>query len=113
MVNKVVYKKGDVIYLDCAPQAGHEQGGRRPALVISNEVFNAISGGLMMVCPITNTNKNHPLQVPVPDNCKTTGVVLADQARVMDVYARNAEYYDELPQEIVKQVMEIVKEIIE
>lgn len=113
MVNKVVYKKGDIVYVDCTPQAGHEQSGRRPALIISNEVFNAKSGGLMMVCPITNTIKSHPLHVSLPDNGKTTGVVLADQARTMDVYARNAEYYDEVPEAIVKLVTDIVKEIIE
>lgn len=113
MVKKEIFKKGDIIYVDCAPQAGHEQSGRRPALIISNEVFNATSGGLMMVCPITNTDKNHPLHVPLPKEGKITGVVLADQVKVMDVYARNSEYYGNTSETVIKQVIEIIKEILE
>lgn len=112
MVSKKTYHKGDIIYVDCTPQAGHEQDGRRPALVISGTAYNRISGGLMMVCPITNTIKKHPFHVPL-ENCKTTGVVLADQARVLDVFARNGEYYDKAPETIVNKVIEIIKEILE
>ena len=113
MKKKQIYEQGDIIFLDCSPQAGHEQSGRRPVLVVSNEVFNSKSGGLMLVCPITNTIKGNPFHVPFPTGEKTTGVVLADQIRSLDIYARNPELYDKAPIEVVEEVMKIVTEIME
>jgi mRNA interferase MazF len=80
-------KQGFIIWLDFDPQTGHEQKGRRPALVISNKTFNKFSK-LVIVCPITNTDKNHPFHVKLDNRTKTTGAVLCDQARTLDISAR-------------------------
>lgn len=113
MVKKRLYEKGDIIYVDCMPQAGHEQNGRRPALVISSSTYNKLCDGFAVVCPITNTDRHHPLHIPLADKCKTTGFVMVDQFRSMDINSRNAEYYDKAPNEIVKSVIDIVNEILE
>ena len=74
-----VFEQGDIVYLDFDPQAGHEQRGRRPALVVSNNLFNRVSS-LTMVCPITHTDKGHPFHIRLDDTTKTDGVVLCEDA---------------------------------
>lgn len=83
--------RGDVVWLEFTPQAGHEQGGTRPALVLSPANYNAKSG-LMLCCPVTNQAKNYPFEVAVVPggNSGVTGVVLADQIRCVDFVARRA-----------------------
>jgi mRNA interferase MazF len=83
--------QGDVIWLAFDPQAGHEQKGRRPALVVSNETFNNFSS-LTIVCPITNRNKDYPFHIELDDRTKTTGVILCDQVRTLDINVRNYAY---------------------
>ena len=70
-----VFEQGDIVYLDFNPQAGHEQRGRRPAVVISNNMYNRFSK-MLMLCPITNTNKEHPFHIKLDGRTKTTGVIL-------------------------------------
>jgi len=94
------------------PQIGHEQKGGRPALVISNETFNNFSK-LAIVCPITNVNKNHPFHVKLNDQTKTTGVILCDQARTLDINARNYELIEKIPEDILSEVIDIVYGFIE
>ena len=79
--------KGDVVTLTFDPQSGHEQNGRRPALVISNDLFNHHTG-LAVVCPITNTISNFPFHVPLPHNTKLTGVVMVEQIKSIDYRSR-------------------------
>jgi hypothetical protein len=67
--------KGDFVALSFNPQSGHEQKGRRPALVISNDLFNQKTG-LALVCPITNTNRKYPFHLRIPDNCVLTGFIM-------------------------------------
>ncbi len=82
--------RGDVVWLDFTPQAGHEQAGRRPALVLSPASYNSKSG-LMLCCPVTNQVKGYPFEVAVaPSAGKLTGVALADQVRCLDWRSRNA-----------------------
>lgn len=113
MVTKEIYSQGDVVYVDCDPQAGHEQKGRRPALVVSNNTFNRVCGGMIFVCPITNTQNSHPLHVPFPEGCKVTGAVLVDHIRSIDASARNATFYDKAPDSVLDQVVEVIKEVID
>ena len=80
---------GDLIWLTFDPQAGHEQGGRRPAVVLSPKTYNKKSG-LAVVCPVTNQAKGYPFEVPVPAGCGVTGVVLADHLKSLDWKARQA-----------------------
>jgi mRNA interferase MazF len=105
-------KQGHIIWLDFDPQAGHEQKGRRPALVISNEVFNNFSN-LTIVCPITNTIKNYPFHIKLDERTKTTGVILCDQARTLDINARNYEFIETIPDDILLEAVDIIIGFIE
>ena len=105
-------KQGNVIIVDFDPQLGHEQKGRRPALVISNELFNKYSE-MAIVCPITNTDKNHPLHVKLNKKTKTTGVILCDQIKTMDIKVRNFKFLEDIPKDILDNVLDIVFSLIE
>jgi len=105
-------KQGAIIWLDFDPQAGHEQKGRRPALVISNKTFNNFSK-MAIVCPITTTDKNHPFHVKLNENTKTTGVILCDQARTLDIEARRYEFIESIPEDIMSEVTDIILGFIE
>jgi mRNA interferase MazF len=95
--------RGDAVWLTFDPQAGHEQAGRRPALVLSAAACTA-KAGLALVCPITNQAKGYPFEVPLPDGFKVSGVVLADQVRSLDWRARDAQRIDAAPEEVVTEV---------
>jgi len=105
-------KQGHIIWLDFDPQIGHEQKGRRPALVVSNETFNNFSN-LAIVCPITNTDKNYPFHVKLDERTKTKGVVLSDQARTLDIKARNYEIIEKVHEDILLEVIDIINGFIE
>ncbi len=105
-------KQGDIIRLDFDPQAGHEQKGRRPAIVISNEQFNRFSK-MVIVCPITHTDKNHPFHIKLDERIKTSGVILCDQSRILDINARNYEFIERVPKDIVFEVVDIISGFIE
>ena len=100
-------KKGDLIYLSFSPQAGHEQKGRRPALVVSNDLFNK-GTGLAIVCPVTNTNRNNPFHIPLPQTSKLTGFIMIEQVKSYDYRARNADFVEEAPQELVADALAIL-----
>jgi mRNA interferase MazF len=91
-----VPEAGDLIWLTFDPQAGHEQAGRRPALVLSPKPYNRKSG-LALVYPVTNQMKGYPFEVPVPGNCGVTGVILADQVKSLDWKVRQAERIGRVP----------------
>ena len=110
MVN--VFEQGDIVYINLNPQAGHEQMGRRPAVVITNQTYNRFSK-MLMLCPITNTNKRHPFHIELDSRTKTTGVILCDQAKMLDVYARNAEFVEKLPDDKLTEVVDLVYSFIE
>lgn len=103
----VTYTQGDIITMDFNPQQGHEQSGRRPALVISNDILNYHSA-MAMVCPITNTNKHHPFHIELDGRTKTTGVVLCDQAKMLDIGARNGKFKEKCPEDIWKEARDLV-----
>ena len=105
-------KQGSIILIDFDPQAGHEQKGRRPALVISNELFNKYSE-MAILCPITNTNKNHPLHVKLTDKTKISGVILCDQIKTMNIKVRNFKYLETIPDDVLENVLDIVFSLIE
>ena len=103
----VAYKQGDIINMNFTPQSGHEQSGRRPAVVLSNDILNQHSS-LALVCPITNTDKKHPFHVALDERTQTTGVILCDQAKMLDVKARNAQYKEECPEDIWTEARDII-----
>lgn len=95
--------RGDVAWINFDPQAGHEQAGRRPALVLTSAIYNAPST-LAIVCPITSKAKGYPYEVPIPSGLPVAGVVLADHARSLDWHARNAQFICTLPPNVVAVV---------
>lgn len=96
--------QGDLVWLDFTPQSGHEQKGKRPALVISNNFFNNKTG-LAIVCPITSTKRDFPLHVEI-SNCKEiSGFIMAEQVKSVDYTARNIEFIEQAPSLLVNEVL--------
>lgn len=96
--------RGHLIWLEFQPQAGHEQSGRRPALVLSPKSYND-RVGLMICCPITSKAKGYPFEVTLPDDFEVTGVVLSDQAKSLDWKARHADFIATAPDTVIKEVL--------
>lgn len=99
-----VPSRGDVVWLQFNPQAGHEQAGHRPAVILSPRSYNE-KVGLAIVCPITNQRKGYPFEVLLPDHVSVTGVVLADQVKSLDWRARNALFKEALPAEVMAEIL--------
>ncbi len=97
-------ERGDVVWVDFSPQAGHEQAGRRPALVISSGAYNA-KVGLAIVCPITSQAKGYPFEVALPEGLSVHGVVLSDQAKSLDWNARRMERACAAPASVTSDVV--------
>jgi mRNA interferase MazF len=105
MARRYVPNRGDAVWISFDPRVGHEQAGRRPAVVLSPEVYNG-KVGLAILCPITNQVKGYPFEVVIPPDCKVGGVVLADQAKSLDWRARKAEFICALPKEVMLEVLD-------
>lgn len=97
--------RGDAVWISLSPQAGHEQAGRRPAIVLSPLAYNR-RAGLALICPITNQVKGYPFEVRIPPDLGVTGVVLADQVKSLDWRARQTELVTRLPETIVAEVLQ-------
>lgn len=101
-------ERGDAVWLDFNPQSGHEQAGRRPAIVISPSAYNK-KVGLALFCPITNQSKGYPFEVSIPKSEKVSGVILSDQLKNLDWRARNVEFITKLPDSVIEEVLRKVK----
>lgn len=99
---------GDVVWIDFNPQSGHEQAGRRPAVVLSPWSYNRSGRKLAIFCPVTSKKKNNPFEISIPENLPISGVILADQIRSMDWQSRNAEYLCSIPDDILDEVLDII-----
>lgn len=102
--------RGDIVWLDFSPIRGHEQGGRRPALIISTKKYNAKSG-LALVCPITSHVKGYPFEVEFKTKV-ARGAILADQIRGIDWMQRDAEKIGVVSESVITEVQEYVKKLI-
>lgn len=100
-------KQGDIVYIDFNPQKGFEQRGRRPAVVVSNNFFNGLSS-LALVCPISNTSSDFPLNVNLDEQTTSTGSVLCQHVKSLDLAVRKASFVESLPEELLKEVLEII-----
>jgi mRNA interferase MazF len=94
---------GDVLWLDFGPPTGREQGGRRPALVLSGRQYNSQSS-VLVVCPITRKERDWPFEVSLPAGGLISGVVLVDQIKVFDLAARPHRRAGQLPRDILNEV---------
>jgi mRNA interferase MazF len=104
--------RGDVVWISLDPQAGHEQSGHRPALVLSPASYNG-KVGLMLCCPITTQVKSYPFEVVIGDNPKVSGVVLADQVKCLDWKARCAKKKGNVSQSVLDETLNKLKAVIE
>jgi mRNA interferase MazF len=100
-----VPQRGDIVWLTFSPQAGHEQAGRRPAVVLSPVAYNA-KVGLAILCPITSHSKEYPFEVAMPNGLPVSGAILADQVKSLDWQAREAEFICALPSAPVSEVLQ-------
>ena len=99
-----VPERGDAVWLTFDPQAGHEQSGRRPAIVLSPKQYNGPTG-LAILCPVTSQVKGYPFEVLLPDGLPISGAVLADQVRSLDWKVRRATRICPLPPETIDEVL--------
>ncbi|GAB4360515.1 MAG: type II toxin-antitoxin system PemK/MazF family toxin [Cyanophyceae cyanobacterium] len=100
-------RKGDFVAVTFDPQSGHEQRGRRPALVVSNDQFNKATG-LCIVCPVTNTRRDFPFHVTIPDGESVTGVVMVEQVKSIDHKARSVKRIGDAPESVLEEVLSIL-----
>ncbi len=100
-------RKGDFIALTFDPQSGHEQRGRRPALVVSNDLFNAHTG-LCIVCPITSTHRDFPFHVAIPTDQPVAGFVMVEQVKSVDFRARKAKYIGQAPRQVLEEALSLL-----
>lgn len=104
-------RQGDFVVLTFNPQTGHEQAGRRPALVISKTSFNRRTG-FALACPITNTDRNYPFHVPVGNASSLTGFVMVEQVKSLDYRSRQLTQIETAPKETLEDVLAILDAII-
>lgn len=108
---KYIPQKGDIIYLDFGPQTGHEQRGKRPALIISNSTYNKVVG-MVLACPITNNMRLDNLHVPLKKSQQTTGVVMCEQLKSLDIKTRTYKFKEKVHSETLNEVIDIIKSIL-
>jgi len=108
LVDPYVPDSGDLIWLDFDPQAGREQAGRRPAVILSPRYFNQKSS-VAYACPISSKVKGYRFQVLLPNGLPVHGVVLCEHMRSLDWRIRNAVFLGRMPDEVLAQVREVVK----
>jgi len=102
-----VPRQGDIIAITFDPQSGHEQKGRRPALVVSKDLFNR-STGLAIVCPLTNTERGFPFHVPVPKRSSLTGFIMVEQIKSIDFHTRRAKRIGRASDQLLSNVLSIL-----
>jgi mRNA interferase MazF len=101
-------QRGDVVWITLNPQAGHEQAGRRPAVILSPKAYNG-KVGLAILCPISTRVKGYPFEVPIPDGLPARGAILADQIKNLDWRARDATLMCRLPPTTISEVLRKLK----
>ncbi len=110
MVKKYTPDKGDLVWLNFTPQSGHEQMGKRPALVLSPKEYN-LKVGLAVFCPVTSKEKGYPFEVKIITK-KISGVVLSDQVKSLDWISRNAEFIARITSKELEEVLDKLKVLI-
>ncbi|MBF0511967.1 MAG: endoribonuclease MazF [Candidatus Omnitrophica bacterium] len=104
--------RGHVVWLNFSPQSGHEQAGKRPAVVVSSIEYNKRSG-LALFCPITNQIKGYPFEVLIPDRQNIRGAVLADQVKSFDWRAREVKVVEKMSTHITEVVINKISLLLE
>ena len=107
---RYVPERGDAVWVTLDPHAGHEQGGRRPAVVISPRRYNELVG-LAILCPITSQIKGYPFEVLIPSGLPVSGAILSDHLRSLDWRARKAEHIIALPPDVIDEIVGKLKAV--
>ena len=102
---------GDILWIDFGRPVGHEQGGRRPAVVLTSKQYN-VRSSLLLVCPITRKSRDWPFEVRLPPGGKLSGVVLVDQIKVIDPIARPISYAGRLPSDALGKVKAVLAALL-
>jgi len=105
-------KRGDLCWADFDPRLGHEQGGRRPALILSSDLYNARTG-LVVCCPVTRKQKGYATEVVLPEDLKTQGSVLSSHVYTLDWNARAVEFIERAPDEVLEEVLDKLVALLE
>lgn len=100
-------RQGDIVLIDLDPNVGHEQAGKRPALVVSNDTFNEHCN-MVLLCPVTSTVSGFPLHVVLDSRTKTRGSILCEQIRSLDINKRGHRVLEQVPPDILKKVIDII-----
>ena len=108
MVKKYIPKQGDIVLIDFAPTKGHEQKGYRPAVVVSNDIFNK-NTGMVIVCPITSNDKYFPTHYLLKNSKKVKGSILCEHIRSIDFEIRNLRYVEKVNEEDMENIMSILQ----
>ena len=111
MARRYIPARGDAVWITLNPQAGHEQAGRRPALVVSPASYNG-KVGLAVLCPITSQVKGYPFEVMISSGLKVGGVVLSDQVKSLDWRMRRAEFICKVPRQTVSEVIDKLEALL-
>ncbi|OGL46924.1 MAG: mRNA-degrading endonuclease [Candidatus Schekmanbacteria bacterium RBG_13_48_7] len=106
-MHRYIPQKGDFVILTFNPQSGHEQKGRRPAFVVSNNLFNRHTG-LAIVCPITNVDKQFPFHVRIHDQSSLRGFIMVEQVKSIDYLSRKIKFVEKAPENILNDVLGIL-----
>jgi len=102
-MSEYIPEQGDAVWINMNFQAGHEQAGRRSAIVLSPGSYNN-KVGLAIFCPVTNQIKGYPFEVIIPSGLKVTGAILSDQVKSLDWKIRNTEFYDKVPETVILEI---------
>ena len=105
------FKQGDIIYLDFGPQIGHEQKGKRPAVVISCDDYNFVKKNMIIAAPITSKEQKSIFCYELSDKSKTQGYVLCDQLKAIDTSARKIKHFESLDQDSINTILSIIRSI--
>jgi len=104
MARTYIPERGDIVWLEFNPQAGYEQAGHRPALVVSPKAYNE-KVGLALFCPVTSNVKGYPFEVVLPDKHEVSGAILSDQIKSLDWQVRKAKWMACAPKEVLEEVL--------
>jgi mRNA interferase MazF len=111
MPRRYAPERGDVVWLQFTPQAGHEQAGRRPAVTLSPRIYNE-KVGLGLFCPVTSHIKGYPFEAQLPTGMPVGGVALCDQVRNLDWKTRNAQFICRLPEATVAEIIAKIQALL-
>ena len=111
-MTRYIPNQGDIVWISLDPVRGHEQAGKRPALVISSGEFSKLSG-LAVICPISNADNGFPMHLPLPNSLNTTGAVLCEHFKSIDYAARSITFKEKCPHQFTHTVIDYVKAILE